>query len=473
GVDFDLHMGAVNVLVGENGAGKSTLMKVLAGVHQADEGTIMWRGEPVRFGGPREAQAAGISTIYQEFNLVPDLSVAENLFLGHEPTRGLGIVDFKRLHAQARPCLAELGLDLDPATPVRELGVAQWQMLEIARALTTNAAVITMDEPTAALSDREAEKLFSTVRALTERGVAIIYISHRMPELFALGHRVTVMRDGRTVGERVMSETTPDALIQLMVGRELQDLYPAAAEVAPGEELLRVEGLSRAGALSDVSFALRRGEIVGIAGLVGSGRTEVLRAVFGADRAEGTITVKGVTRRMQSPEDGVKAGIGFLTEDRKGQGLALGMTIRENTTMASLGRFSPLGLIRRQAERDEAATHIRALAIRTPSGEQTAGNLSGGNQQKVVLAKWLATQSEILFFDEPTRGIDVGARSEIYALMRELTRQGKGIVMVSSDLPEVIGMSDRILVMSHGRVVGEVPRAEATQESVLSLATRH
>jgi ribose transport system ATP-binding protein len=269
-----------------------------------------------------------------------------------------------------------------------------------------------------------------------------------------------------------MAETTPDELIRLMVGRELQDLYPSAPDAPPGEELLRVERLSRPGVIEDISFTLRRGEILGIAGLVGSGRTEVLRAVFGADRAEGAITVKGRRQAMKSPEDGVAAGIGFLTEDRKGQGLALGMPIRENATMASLKRFSSFGFIRKKAETEETDGHIQALANRTPSGEQLAGNLSGGNQQKVVLAKWLATQSDILFFDEPTRGIDVGARAEIYSLMRELTRQGKGIVMVSSDLPEVLGMSDRILVMSHGRVVGEVPRAEATQENVLSLATR-
>ncbi len=472
GVDLDIHPGEVHVLLGENGAGKSTLMKILAGVHRPDAGTITLRGQPVTIGSPREAQALGISTIYQEFNLVPDLTLAENLFFGHEPLLAPGVVDFKTLNANARQYLDELDLRVAPDSLVRELGVAQMQLVEIAKALTTHAAILTMDEPTAALSDREAERLFKTIRSLEAKGVAIIYISHRMPELFALGKRVTVMRDGKTVGSRVMRETTPDELIRLMVGRDLADVYPPPSGQPPGDELLAAEDMRIPGVLKGCNVNVRAGEIVGIAGLVGSGRTELLRAIFGADRADGTVKVRGVTRRIRSPRDGVRAGLGFLTEDRKGQGLALGMAVRENTTMASLRRFGRFGLIDHAAEKAETQSFISKLGIRTPSGEQIARLLSGGNQQKVVLAKWLATDADVLFFDEPTRGIDVGARAEIYALMRQLAAQGKGILMVSSDLPEVLGMSDRIYVMSHGRIAGELPRAEATQERILALATQ-
>ena len=472
GVDLDVYPGEVHVLLGENGAGKSTLMKTLAGVHRPDAGTLTLRGEPVTIASPRHAQALGISTIYQEFNLVPDLTVAENLFFGHEPLKAPGIVDFRKLNADARAYLEELDLRVAPDALVRGLGVAQMQLVEIAKALTTNAAILTMDEPTAALSEREAERLFGVIRKLEAKGVAIIYISHRMPELFALGKRVTVMRDGRTVGARVMAETSPEELIRLMVGRDLAEVYPEPSGAPPGAPLLEADGMTVPGVLRGCSVRVAAGEIVGVAGLVGSGRTELLRAIFGADRAQGTVKVKGVARRIRSPRDGVAAGLGFLTEDRKGQGLALGMNVRENTTMASLRRFVKLGKIDHEAERQETAGFIAKLGIRTPSGEQIAKLLSGGNQQKVVLAKWLATDADVLFFDEPTRGIDVGARAEIYALMRQLAAQGKGILMVSSDLPEVLGMSDRIYVMSHGRIAGELPRAEATQERVLALATQ-
>ena len=472
GVDLDVYPGEVHVLLGENGAGKSTLMKILAGVHRPDAGTITLRGEGVRIASPKHAQALGISTIYQEFNLVPDLTVAENLFFGHEPMLLPGVVDFKTLNANARAFLDELDLRVAPDSLVRGLGVAQMQLVEIAKALTTQAAILTMDEPTATLSEREAERLFATIRKLEARGVAIIYISHRMPELFALGKRVTVMRDGRSVGARVMGETTPEDLIRLMVGRDLSEVYPPPAGTPPGAELLSAANMRIPGVLNGCSVRVQAGEIVGIAGLVGSGRTELLRAIFGADRAEGEVKVRGQAVRIRSPRDGVRAGIGFLTEDRKGQGLALGMTVRENTTMASLPRFGRLGLLDHAAERAETQTFIEKLGIRTPSGEQTAKNLSGGNQQKVVLAKWLSTDANVLFFDEPTRGIDVGARAEIYALMRQLAAQGKGILMVSSDLPEVLGMSDRIYVMSHGRIAGELPRAEASQERILALATQ-
>jgi ribose transport system ATP-binding protein len=464
-VDLDVREGEVHILLGENGAGKSTLMKILAGVHRPDTGEIQLRGAPVQIGSPKHAQQLGIGTIYQEFNLVPDLTVAENLFFGHEPTRLPGVLDFKALNKKAIGYLAELGIEVAPDRLVRGLGVAQLQLLEIAKTLTQDAKILTMDEPTAALSEREAERLFAVIRNLTRRGVAIIYISHRMPELFALGDRVTVMRDGQTVGTKVMKETNPDELIRLMVGRELRDLYPPAATEPPGDELLSAT-------FAPGSLTLRRGEIVGIAGLVGSGRTEFLRACFGADRVPGEVKIKGKPVSIKSPRDAVKAGIGFLTEDRKHQGLALTMSVRENTTMAALKRFSPLGWLKKADETQETTRHIKDLAIRTPGPEQTARNLSGGNQQKVVLAKWLATKSEILFFDEPTRGIDVGARSEIYHLMRDLARQGKGILMVSSDLPEVLGMCDRVVVMSHGRFVGELPRASATPEAIVALATR-
>ncbi len=470
-VNLELHAGEVHVLLGENGAGKSTLMKILAGVHQPDSGRILLDGAPVKLMGPRMAQALGIATIYQELSLVPDLTVAENLYLGRTKTR-YGMIDFGSLNREAAQILEELQIPVAPSCVVRGLSVAQMQMIEIARALTQRARILTLDEPTAALSEKESEVLFATVRKLRDRGVALVYISHRMPELFELGDRVTVLRDGCSVATKPIRESTPDDLIRLMVGRELSDVYPPQTPLERDELALEVTNLNRPGVLFGVSFSLRRGEILGIAGLVGSGRTELLRALFRADSATGEVRINGEFKDLRNPRQAVEAGLAFLTEDRKHQGLALGMRIRENVVMACLKRFFPVGFWLEDAERQASAEYIERLAIRTPSAEQRVVNLSGGNQQKVVLAKWLLCDAKILLIDEPTRGIDIGARAEIYALMRQLTAQGKSIVMVSSDLPEVLGMSDRILVMGYGRVMGELKRSEASQESILQLATK-
>jgi len=472
-VRLDVLPGEVHVLLGENGAGKSTLMKALAGVHRPDSGEILLRGQPVTIDSPLKAFELGISTIYQEFNLIPDLSVAENLFFGREPAK-LGLVDKRKLREMAKAQLAEVGLALDPATPVRNLGVAQCQMVEIAKALSfmegKENGILTLDEPTAALSDREIARLFALIKALRTRGISMIYISHRLQEIREIGDRATVMRDGKTVGTFRLAEVTTDDLIRHMVGREVSEIYPTRTP-APGAELLRVEGLESP-KVKGVSFAVRAGEIVGIAGLVGAGRTEVLRLIFGADRATaGRVLVDGKPVRIRSPRAAVKAGIGLLPEDRKGQGLALPMSIRKNVSAASLERFVRFGFIARDREAARAQELSKDLAIRTPSIDQLCRNLSGGNQQKVVLAKWLCRDARVIMFDEPTRGIDVGARSEVYKLMATLAEQGKAILMVSSDLPEVLGMSDRILVMADGALKGELRRDQATQEKILALAT--
>ncbi len=473
GVNLEVLPGEVHVLLGENGAGKSTLMKALAGVHRPDGGEIRLRGQAVTIDHPLKAFALGIATIYQEFNLIPDLSVAENLFFGREPAT-LGWVDKAKLNAMAKAQLAEVGLAIDPSTLVRKLGVAQCQMVEIAKALSfmegKEAGILTMDEPTAALSDREIATLFELIKRLKGRGISIIYISHRLQEIREIGDRTTVMRDGKTVGSYNLANVTTDDLIRIMVGRELSEIYPAR-KPQHGAERLRLEGLEGT-KVRPTSLTVRAGEIVGIAGLVGAGRTELLRLIFGADRPSGgRLVVDGKPVKVRSPRAAVKAGIGLLPEDRKGQGLALPMSIRANVSAASLETFTKFGFIDAKREAARASELSKDLAIRTPGIEQLCRNLSGGNQQKVVLAKWLCRDARIIMFDEPTRGIDVGARSEVYKLMAALAEQGKAIVMVSSDLPEILGMSDRILVMADGEVRGELSRDQATQEKILALAT--
>lgn len=469
-VDFDVRRGEVHALVGENGAGKSTLMKILAGVYQADAGEIIFKGQPVVFRTPRQAQEAGIVTIYQELNQVPYLSVTENIFLGSEWTRN-GLLDWPAMHQEARRLLAKLHLDIDPRAPLYTLGVGQQQMVEVAKALHHKADLIIMDEPTSALSVREIEDLFAIIAELKAEGVAIIYISHHLEETFAISDRTTVLRDGRKVATQPSSELTVEQLIRLMVGRDLAEQFPK--EIAPrGKEMLRVEGLRREGKLYDISFSVHAGEILGIAGLVGAGRTELVRAIFGADPIDGgRIFVEGQEVRIRSPRDAVRHGIALLTEDRKTQGLVLLMSVRDNVTLASLDRLTR-GLFT-NAAKEQALTDgfIHSLAIKTPSHQQLVMNLSGGNQQKIVLAKWLATHPKVLIFDEPTRGIDVGAKVEIYRLMNELARRGVAILMVSSELPEVLGMSDRIMVIHEGRVAGFLNRDEANQERIMELAT--
>jgi ribose transport system ATP-binding protein len=470
GVDFDVMPGEVHALAGENGAGKSTLMKIMAGAVMRDAGEILWNGAPLRLDGPADALAAGIRIIYQELNLVPHLSVAENIFLGREPVRG-GLVDWRRMREEARRVLEPLGVPIDPRAAVASLPVGRQQLVEIAKALAAGARVIAMDEPTSALTDQEAEHLFALIGALKAQGVSLIYISHRLEELQRVADRVTVFRDGRRIETRPMKDTSIPHLIRLMVGRTLEEEFPKR-ELGPGDVALRVEGLVRAGVLHDVTLDVRKGEILGVAGLMGSGRTELMRAIFGADPVDaGRILLDGRPVRIDSPAEAIRHGIALVPEDRKQQGLVLGMTVRENMTLARLRAVTRAGWVRRGAERGVAERLVKDLGVRTPSVEQVVRNLSGGNQQKVVLAKWLFTEAKVLIFDEPTRGIDVGAKAEIYELMNRLAAQGIAILMVSSELPEVLGMSDRVAVMHEGRLAGVLSRAEATPERVMHLAT--
>ena len=469
GVDLEVSQGEVHVLLGENGAGKSTLMKILSGAIRSDAGDIELFGERVLIEGPAHAQALGIRIIYQEFNLVPQLSAAENILLGKEPTHGLGFVDRARLEREALGRLEELGVRIDPACPVSELGIAEQQMVEVAKALHGDARLLIMDEPTSALTASEIDALFAAIERLLARGVAVVYISHRLEEVERIGTRVSVLRDGKHVATHKVGAVSLGELIRLMANRELREHYPKR-RVARGEELLRVEGL-RAGILDDVAFSLHRGEVVGLAGLLGAGRTELARAITGADPPRaGRVTIKGEPARFRGPRDAIRRGVGFLPEDRKTQGLVLGRSVQENLALPSGGRLSPFGWVDHAAERTLAARGVEDLRIRTPSLEQNVVLLSGGNQQKVVLGKWLAADVDVLVMDEPTRGIDVAAKVEIYEEMNRLTARGAGILMISSELPEVLGMSDRILVLRHGRIVAEMEAAGASQEQVLRAA---
>ena len=471
---FEFRAGEVHALVGENGAGKSTLMKVLAGVCRSDAGTIRIDGREVVIASPRAAQNLGISIIHQELNLMPHLSVAQNIFIGREPRRRLRfLLDEPAINEQARALLDRLRLRIDPRTRVSELTVAKQQMVEIAKALSLRSRVLIMDEPTAALTDTEIAELFRITRELRETGVGIVHISHRLEELPEISDRITVMRDGRTIQTLATPDATIDEIIRLMVGRTLYEGAPEIPDLPQHEVMLEVRHLSRGRALQDVSFSLRRGEIVGFAGLIGAGRTEVARAIFGADRIDaGEILVRGRAVRIRSPRDAVRHGIAYLSEDRKRFGLVLGLDIESNVVLATLRRFLGwLGVVDTTKTRATAQRYVDALRIRTPSVQQKAKNLSGGNQQKVVIGKWLAAETDILLFDEPTRGIDVGAKSEIYRLLNELAVQGKSILMISSELPEVLRMSHRIIVMCEGRITGELPGG-ASQEAIMTLATQ-
>ncbi len=469
-VDFELRRGEVHILLGENGAGKSTLMKILSGAYQKSSGQIVLDGAEIEIKNPKHAQTLGISTIYQEFNLIPHLSIGENIFLGREPARLPGLIDQRGIFEAATQALGHLGLSLNPRSLVKELRVAEQQMVEVAKALSLDARILIMDEPTAALTEHEIRELFATIRSLKAKGVSIIYISHRMEELFEIGDRVTVLRDGRTVGTYDVQGMSKSELIRLMVNRELTELFPK--EVATrGDEVLRVEGLNTAGGLKDINFSLHKGEVLGIAGLMGAGRTELARAIFGLDKIEsGTIYINGASKRIGSPRSAISSRLGFLTEDRKSQGLVLPLSVKENLCLSSVDKFSNWGIMN-AAEEDQAANrYVKELRIRTPSLDQKVVFLSGGNQQKVVLSKWLCSEAEVFIFDEPTRGIDVGAKTEIYQLMNRLTASGVAIIMISSELLEVLGMSDRILVMRGGRISGEFSAEEATQERILQCA---
>ncbi|ALE55318.1 monosaccharide ABC transporter ATP-binding protein (CUT2 family) [Paraburkholderia sp. GV068] len=474
-VQFELMAGEVHALMGENGAGKSTLMKILAGVYTRDSGEILVGGEPAEFLSPRDAQAAGVGIIHQELQLMNHLTVAQNIFIGREPRGRLGLfLDEDKLNIAAREILSRMHVNLDPRAMVGELTVASQQMVEIAKALSFDSRVLIMDEPTSALNDAEIAELFRIIRELKARGVGIVYISHKMDELKQIADRVTVLRDGEYVATVDAANTTVEAIIGMMVGRTLSDATPAARDAAQGETALEVRHLNAGPLVRDVSFTLRQGEILGFAGLMGAGRTEVARAVFGADPVEsGEIFVKGAKASIKNPSDAVAHGIGYLSEDRKRFGLATGMDVESNIVMSNLRNFLSLNFFLRRARMRRRASHfINLLAIRTPSASQEVRLLSGGNQQKIVIAKWLERDCDVLFFDEPTRGIDVGAKSEIYKLLRKLADEGKAIVMISSELPEILRMSDRIVVMCEGRITGELSAKEATQERIMHLATQ-
>jgi ribose transport system ATP-binding protein len=472
GVALDVRRGEVHAICGENGAGKSTLMKILSGVYTPDEGEIRIDGEPVRIQGLHHAQALGIVMIHQELNLVPHLTVAENIWLGREPRRGW-FVDRARQRDGARACLKRLGVDIDPDAEVSTLSIAQQQMVEIAKALSMDARLLIMDEPTSSLGETDAARLLQVVLDLKREGVGIVYISHRLDELDVIVDRVTILRDGHYIATRDWAETSIDEIVSLMVGRELNQQFPPATREPGSEVLLRVRGLRREGVLGPLDFALRRGEILGFAGLVGAGRTEVARAIFGADAVDGgDIELDGQRLEIRSPRDAIRAGIAYVSEDRKAHGLAVKMSVAHNITLANLGVLSSrLGFIDAARERSTAEQFIRQLAIRTPSPEQIARLLSGGNQQKVVIAKWLFRQARVILFDEPTRGIDVGAKYAIYELMDRLAAQGIGVVLISSDLPEILGLSDRVAVFRQGQLAAVLETRGCSQQDIMHHAS--
>ncbi|MFB5267645.1 sugar ABC transporter ATP-binding protein [Paenibacillus enshidis] len=471
GVDFELLEGEVHALMGENGAGKSTLMNILTGLHRKDEGIIFIDGKEVNFSSPSAAEQYGIAFIHQELNIWPDLSVLENLFLGKEITTGWGFLNNRNMKAIAQEQMRMLSLTLPLDQPAGACSVGQQQMIEIAKALMTDAKVIIMDEPTAALTEREIRKLFEVIASLKKTGVSIVYISHRMEEIFEICDRITIMRDGITVDTREVSLTHFDDVVKKMVGRELTDRFPQRHTI-PGEIVFEVKDASRSGVFHRASFSVRAGEILGISGLMGSGRTEMMRAIYGLDPLdEGEIRLNGAKVTIKHPYEAVKLGIGFITEDRKDEGLVLDFSVRENMVLPSLFSFEDKGLINERKEKDYVDLLISRLTVKTESSETPVRNLSGGNQQKVVIAKWVGIGPKVLILDEPTRGVDVGAKREIYQLMNELTEKGVAIIMVSSELPEVIGMSDRILVVHEGRIAGEVTGHEATQEKIMTYAT--
>ncbi len=473
-VSFELYSGEVHMLLGENGAGKSTLMKVLCGAHKADAGEFFHQGRPVAISGSSDAQRLGIAAIFQEFTLVPYLSVTQNIFLGREPRgRFPGSIDHARMRRQASSIMAQLGMTLDPDTVVANLGVAQQQMVEIAKALSQDARILVLDEPTAALSDKETEKLFRMIDTLKKQGVAMVYISHRMAEVFSMGDRITVLRDGRKVGFRMPGETQPDELVSLMVGRKVDMSYSREYCRTPGERALRMQGVTARSGIRDIDLEVRAGEIVGLAGLVGSGRTEVARAAFGADPIEsGRIEIFG-QRQAGGPTRARRLGAALIPESRKTEGLALIRSVGENLMLASLPRLFPGGWFSPREAARQARELIARLRIATPGPDQRVQVLSGGNQQKVVIGKWLSAESRLFIFDEPTRGIDVGAKSEIFALIDSLVKKGAAVLMISSELAEIVNVCDRTYVMREGRVAGHLVRGQMSEQAILTLGMHH
>lgn len=471
GVDLKLKSGEVHALMGENGAGKSTLMNILTGIHKQDKGQIFVDGKEISFKNPLEAEAYGIAFIHQELNIWPNLSILENLFLMHSVTNGMGILDFKAMRAMAEQKCREIEIELPLDMEAGECSVGQQQMTEIVRNLLLDAKVVIMDEPTAALTERETEKLFEVMRSLKKHGVAMVYISHRMEEVTQNCDTITVMRDGVSVATKPVKEYSMEQIVRDMVGRSITEFYPDRRN-KPGEVLLEVKHFEQPGVFHDINFNLRKGEILGFAGLMGSGRTEIMRAVFGVDpHAGGELVFKGEPLKITKPEDAIKAGLGFVTENRKTEGLILDFSILRNIALPSVDSFAKSGVINFNILNGFADKMAKKLGVKTSSLDLDAGALSGGNQQKVVIAKWVGMHPEVIIMDEPTRGIDVGAKRDIYELMNELTASGVSIIMVSSELPEVLGMSDRIVVVHEGRIAGELLHDEADQEKIMTLAT--
>jgi len=471
-VEFSVKKGEIHALMGENGAGKSTLMKILTGIYARDTGEVKVRGKLVDFKNPKEAEHAGIAVIHQELNILPDLTVAENLFLGNEKTFGKsGILKTKEMNKKAKLILGELGLNVDVKTVARELSVGKQQIIEIAKAMSSNAEVIVMDEPTAALTEREIVSLFETIRALQSNGVSFVYISHRMEEIFALCDRITILRDGNYVGVKEIKETSFDEIVQMMVGRELGERFPER-NATIGEVKLTASGLTRNGHFEDISFELRKGEVLGIAGLMGAGRTEVAQSLFGYKKLQkGTISLNGKPVKISSPLQAKKLGFGYVTEDRKLEGLIVDFSVKDNLSLTNFNKVSSNGIIKANEEKVLYETMVKRLGVRTSGPNQAVKSLSGGNQQKVVIAKWLGIEPNVLILDEPTRGVDVGAKKEIYSIINELAEKGVAILMISSELPEIIGMADRVLVMHEGTLTAELQKDEMTQERIMHYAT--
>jgi inositol transport system ATP-binding protein len=473
-VSFRLNEGEVHVLMGENGAGKSTLMNILAGIYQADTGIVTLNSEQIEIKSPKDALQAGISMIHQELNPIPHMTVAENIYVGREPTLfSFGLVNKKEMISNTEELFQHLGIEIDPSLEMAELNVAETQMVEIARAISYNSKIIIMDEPTSAITDTEVQKLFEMIRKLKEKNVAIIYISHKMNEIFTIGDRVTVLRDGQFVGTHKVEDINKQQLITMMVGREVTNIFPKN-NTNIGDFIFSVENLSLEGLFENVSFQVRRGEIFGIAGLMGAGRTEVVETIFGIRKKKGgIIKLNGVDLEIRNPKDAIKKGIAIVSEDRKLMGLNLKASVKDNITIVTLRQYCSAGIVRKRNEACVVDEKIDQLRIKTPSRNQKMAYLSGGNQQKAVVAKWLLSVPDVLIMDEPTRGIDVGAKAEIHGLISELANRGMAIIMISSELPEIIGMSDRVMVMHEGRVTGFLERDELEQEKIMHLATGH